>query len=218
MTSLRDRLRATPAVTGTAPAFDPDQVPIEPTELLLAWLDDALASGVPEPHAVTLATVDAEGAPDARVLVLKDVSSAGELELASTAEAAKSRQLDGNPHAALSVYWPARARAIRVRGVAHRAPAADAAADLLARGPHSRALVLVGRQGEPLDDEAEHDRLVAEAVAAIEQDPELVSPSWILWRIAPSSYEFWQGDLGRDHARVRYERGADGWSHRRLWA
>lgn len=204
-------------MTGAAPAFDPAAVPDDPTTLLLDWLEDALASAVPEPHAITLATVDAEGAPDARVLVLKDVTADGELEVASSAEAAKSRQLDADPRAALSVYWPARARAIRVRGVAHRAPAEDAAADLLARGVHSRALVLVGRQGRALDDQEEHDRLVAEAAARIEREPDLVSPGWLLWRIAPVSYEFWQGDPGRDHLRVRYELDAGAWRHRRLW-
>jgi pyridoxamine 5'-phosphate oxidase len=216
--TLRDRLRATPAVTGDAPAFDPATVPGDPGALLLAWLDDAIGVGVPEPHAITLATVDAGGAPDARVLILKDVTPAGELEVASTVEAAKSRQLDADPRCALSVYWPARARAIRVRGTAHRAPATDAAADFLARSPHSRALVVAGRQGSTLDDVSEHDRLIAEAEAHLEQDPRLGADRWTLWRITPQSYEFWQGDPGRDHIRVAYEKGADGWSHRRLWA
>jgi len=219
MISLRQTLRDTPAVTGTAPAFDPDAAPADPTGLLLDWLLDAIRTEVPEPHAVTLSTVDADGAPDARVLILKDVNGVtGELEVASTEEAQKSRQLSADPRCAISVYWPARARAIRVRGIAHRAPAEAAAADLLARGLHSRALVLVGRQGAPLDDIDEHDRLVADAITRLEAEPGLVSPSWTLWRIAPESYEFWQGDLGRDHLRVRYEKGADGWSHRRLWA
>jgi len=218
MSSLRDRLRATPSVTGTAPAFDPASAPDDPRTLLLGWLEDALGAGVPEPHAVTLATVDAEGAPDARVLILKDVAADGALEVATAAEAAKSRQLAADPRCAVSVYWPARARAIRVRGTAHRAPAEDAAADLLARSPHSRALVLLGRQGDPLDDLAEHDRAVAAAEARVTAQPDLVSPGWTLWRIVPESYEFWQGDAGRDHLRVRYERGAGGWSHRRLWA
>lgn len=219
MRSLRHILRDTPAVTGTAPAFDPDAAPTDPTELLLEWLLDAIRQEVAEPHVVTLSTTDTDGSPDSRVLILKDVNGiTGELEVASAEEAAKSRQLAADPRCALSVYWPARARAIRIRGTAHRAPLEDAAADLRARGLHSRALVLVGKQGDPLDDVAEHDRLVADAVARLEAEPELVSPSWTLWRIAPSAYEFWQGDLGREHLRVRYEKGADGWSHRRLWA
>jgi pyridoxamine 5'-phosphate oxidase len=205
-------------VTGTAPAFDPDRAPDDPRVLLLGWLSDALEAGVPEPHAVTLATVDADGAPDARVLILKDVTAAGELEVASAAEAAKSRQLDGEPRCAVSVYWPGRARAIRVRGTAHRAPGADAAADFLARAPRSRALVLAGGQGEPLADVAEHERLVAEAEARIAREPGLVAGNWLLWRIAPVAYEFWQGDTGRDHIRVRYERDAAGWRHERVGA
>lgn len=212
MASLRDRLRAVPSVTGTAPAFDPATAPDDPRPLLLDWLEDAMAAGVLEPLAMTLATADEDGA-DARVLMLKDVTAAGELEVATTAEAAKSRQLDADPRCAVSVYWRERARAIRVRGVARRAPAEDAAADFLARSPHSRALVLAGRQGESLDPD-EHRRLVEEAEERIAKDPGLVAVNWILWRIAPIAYEFWQGDVGRAHIRLRYEHDDAGWRHK----
>jgi pyridoxamine 5'-phosphate oxidase len=185
---LRELLRSTPTVTGWAPAFDPDQAPGDPAGLLLDWLRDAIAAGVPEPHAVTLSTFDATGAPDARVLILKDVAADGSLEIGTVAESAKAEQLAGDPRCALSVYWPARARAIRVRGAAIRMDDASAAADFAARSPEARALV------------------------------EAQGQHWTLWRIAPSSYEFWQGDPGRDHLRLRYEKGADGWSRRRLRA
>jgi pyridoxamine 5'-phosphate oxidase len=214
--SLRDRLRAVPSVTGTAPAFDTDAAPDDPRALLLAWLDEAIESSVREPLAVTLATVDETGAPDARVLMLKNVTADGAWEVATTAESAKSRHLDRDPRAALSVYWREQARAVRMQGRAHRASAADAAADFLARSPRSRALVIGGRQGEPVGDPAEHAARIAEAEDRIARDPGLVAENWVVWRITPIAYEFWQGDLGREHLRVRYDDGADGWSHRRL--
>lgn len=214
MPSLRDRLRAVPSVTGTAPDFDPAAAPADPRLLLLEWLEDALDAGVREPLAITLATTGADGA-DARVLMLKDVTAAGELEIATTAESAKSRQLDADPRCAASVYWRERGRAIRVRGTARRAPIADAAADFLARSPHSRALVLAGRQGEPFEVE-ERARRVAEAEQRVTDDPGLVAENWVLWRITPTAYEFWQGDTGRDHIRVRYEPTDAGWRRERI--
>jgi pyridoxamine 5'-phosphate oxidase len=214
MPTLRERLRAVPSVTGSAPAFDPASAPDDPRLLLLDWLDDALDAGVLEPLAITLATTGADGA-DARVLMLKDVTPSGELEIATTAEAAKSRQLELEPRCAVSVYWRERARAIRMRGVAHRASAADAAADFLARSPHSRALVLAGRQGAPIDP-AERAHAVAEAEERIAREPGLIAENWVLWRIDPTAYEFWQGDDGRDHIRVRYEKDDAGWRHERV--
>lgn len=209
MPSLRERLRAVPSVTGTAPAFDPASAPEDPRALLLDWLEDALAARVLEPLAITLATTGSDGA-DARVLMLKDVTAAGELEIATTAESAKSRQLDADPRCAASVYWRERARAIRVRGVAHRAPAEDAATDFLARSPHSRALVLAGRQGDAVEP-VERRRAVAEAEERIAREPALVAENWVVWRIVPNAYEFWQGDVGRDRIRVRYTGDGAGW-------
>jgi pyridoxamine 5'-phosphate oxidase len=188
MTTLRDRFRSVPSVTGSAPAFDPDAVPADPQHLLRAWIDDAISAGVVEPLAITVATVDADGTPDARVLIVKDVDDDGALEIATVAESAKVAQLEANPRCAVSVYWPARARQIRLRGVAERKDDASAAADFAARSPQARALV---------EQNGEH---------------------WTLWRIVPSSYEFWQGDPSREHLRVGYKKGADGWSHRRLRA
>ena len=83
--------------------------------LSLTWLDDALAAGVAEPHAMTLSTVDAEGRPDARTLILKEVDRLG-WAFASTRSSAKGRQLAMHPAAAPSFWWPARVRAVRVRG------------------------------------------------------------------------------------------------------
>ncbi|MDO5682316.1 MAG: hypothetical protein Q4G46_05760 [Propionibacteriaceae bacterium] len=71
--SLAEQLRAIPSLTGTAPALDLTQLPADPTALFREWLEVALRHGVREPHAVSLATVDADGVPDARTLILKDV-------------------------------------------------------------------------------------------------------------------------------------------------
>lgn len=125
-------LRGLPSLVGEAPAFDPASLPADPVALFLEWLGVAVRAGVPEPHAMTLSTVDAAGAPDARVLILKDVDVRG-WAFASTASSSKGRQLRQRPAAALSFWWQPLVRAVRVRGEVVEASREESLADLRAR-------------------------------------------------------------------------------------
>lgn len=118
-------LRAQPTLTGTAPLFR-------------EWLRAAAAAGVPEPHAATLATVDADGIPDARTLILKDVDARG-WAFAGARSSRKAAQLGARPAAALNLWWQPQRRAIRVRGTVEEASAAESDADLAARSESARA-------------------------------------------------------------------------------
>lgn len=129
---IRARLRTIPSLTGTPPALDETLLPQDPAELFLTWLNAAVATGVPEPHVVTLSTVDAEGVPDARPLMLKDVDERG-WAVAGLASSHKGRQLAGQPAAALSVYWQPVARVVRMRGPVVEASREECLADLRAR-------------------------------------------------------------------------------------
>ncbi|GAA1825849.1 pyridoxine/pyridoxamine 5'-phosphate oxidase [Agromyces salentinus] len=218
MTTLRDRLRSTPSIVGRPPHFDPSNAPDEPRALFVDWLEVALAAEVAEPHALTLSNVDPDGRPDARILVLKDVTADGSFEIATGDESAKGRQLGADPHVALTFYWTPLARSVRVRGLAERATPAESASDFRARNAAAKAIALAGRQSAPLLDLEERDRIVAERLARLESEPDLVSPEWTVWRVRPASIEFWQGDPGRNHLRLRYERTEHGWDRLQLWA
>lgn len=141
--SNASRLRAVPTLTGGAPALDLAALPPDPVALFWEWFDDALAADVPEAVAATLATVDVDGLPDARVLILKDVDERG-WAVAGPASSGKGVQLAANPVAALSLWWQPMARAIRVRGRVVEASAEESAADLAARSPAARATVAPG--------------------------------------------------------------------------
>lgn len=121
-------LRAQPSLTGSAPALDLDALPADPDDLFRAWITAAAEAGVPEPHAATLATVDADGLPDARTLILKDVSPRG-WAFASARSSAKCAQLAAAPAAALAFWWQPILRAVRVRGSVEEATAEESAAD-----------------------------------------------------------------------------------------
>lgn len=131
-------LRAQPSLTGSAPALDLDALPADPDDLSRAWITAAADAGVPEPHAATLATVDADGLPDARTLILKDVSPRG-WAFASARSSAKGAQLASAPAAALAFWWQPIVRAVRVRGSVEEATAEESAADLAARSAAARA-------------------------------------------------------------------------------
>lgn len=127
-----EMLRSVPSLVGTPPHLDLQELPSNPEELFLQWLATALEAGVAEPLAMALATVDANGAPDARVLILKDVGAEG-WAFASERSSEKGRQLAAAPAAALSFWWQPQMRAVRVRGRVVEAHPDESAADLARR-------------------------------------------------------------------------------------
>lgn len=136
-------LRGLPSLTGQAPPLDVRDVPADPVALFRELLADAVACGVAEPHSMTLATVDAEGTPDARTLILKDVGEHG-WAFAGHRRSAKAAQLAVHPAAALSFWWQPLMRAVRVRGRVLQASADEASADLAARSPAARSGIAEG--------------------------------------------------------------------------
>ncbi|WP_083976549.1 pyridoxal 5'-phosphate synthase [Kitasatospora azatica] len=215
---VREWLRSLEVFAGPLADFDPAAAPADPVELFLGWLREAVAVGVPDPHAMTLSTVGEDGGPDARVLILKNVDGDG-WQFAVHAGSPKGRQLADRPRAALTFYWPLLGRQVRVRGAVEPAPAEQSAADLLARSSSARAEVLLGRQSEHLADTEERDRALRTALARIESEPALVSPEWRLCTLVPTAVEFWQADKGRLHDRLRYERPDrhSAWERHALW-
>jgi pyridoxamine 5'-phosphate oxidase len=209
-------LRGLPSLAGPLPGFDPEAAPADPDQLFELWLAEAIDAGVVEPHAMTLSTVDPVGRPSARVLILKYLD-AGCWAFASGSGSRKGKELANTPWAALTFYWPALGRQVRVRGPVEVADAAESAADFLARSPGARGGGLVGKQSEPLTDLAERDRVLDEATTRAAADPALVAPEWTVYRVVADEVEFWQGDERRRHVRVRYTRAGLAWDRALLW-
>ncbi|RMI12810.1 pyridoxine/pyridoxamine 5'-phosphate oxidase [Cellulomonas triticagri] len=213
---IADLLRGLPALTGDLPEVDPYALPADPVEAFERWFADAVAAGVPEPHAVTLATAGADARPAARVVLLADVVD-GAFVIATDSRAGKSQHLSANPHAALTFYWQPLGRQVRLSGPVHALDAAACAADFLRRSPSARAAALASRPGEALHSPAEMVAAVAEARTRVDRDPRLVLPTWQLWGVVPEVVELWQGDHDRAHLRVRYSRTGGGWTRRLDW-
>ncbi|WP_223242551.1 pyridoxal 5'-phosphate synthase [Streptomyces sp. CBMA123] len=220
--SVPELLLGRPPMARPLPSFDHEAAPAEPGPLFLDWLATALDAGVLDPQALTLSTVDADGMPDARVLVLRDVDSAGTgWNFSAAADSPKGRQLAHHPAAALSVYWPQLGRQVRVRGTVERAADLVAAAEFATRSPAARIGALVGRQSEPLGGLTEYDEAVKVARRRLEATPDAVAPGHAVYTLWAHEVEFWQGDAQRRHVRLRYTRTgpvrAPEWSRTLLW-
>jgi pyridoxamine 5'-phosphate oxidase len=213
---LTKRLRELPVLTRSASPLEPADAPEHPAELFLTWLNEAIDSGVSEPHAMTLSTVDGAGRPDSRVLLLKGLDD-GRWIFATSRASRKGAEIAEVPWAAANFYWPALGRQVRVRGSVVDAGADASARDFLERPPSSRAASLASRQSQPLTDPGELDTALADATAEIEADPGLVPDHWGLFHLSPDEVEFWQADPDRRHLRLRYELKARKWSRQRLW-
>ncbi|MCM2579009.1 pyridoxine/pyridoxamine 5'-phosphate oxidase [Streptomyces meridianus] len=200
------------------PGFDPDAAPADPLPLFRRWLCEAADAGQPEPHVMSLATADADGRPDARIVVLHDADEHG-WHFGSHAGSRKGRQLADRPEAALIFYWHTVGRQVRVRGTVTTAAPEESAADLHARSTGALAAALVGRQSEVLPSVAELERASDDAWQRAQDQPEADVPSWTLYRLDPDEVEFFQGDARRRHVRLRYRRhaGGDVWTRELLW-
>ncbi len=216
MTETRAYLRGLEVFAGELPAFDPEAAPDRPETLFLDWLTAAVDAGVREPHAMTVSTLGTDGTPSARVLLLKNVDAHG-WQFAVHTDSPKGRDVLGHPAAALTFYWPALARQIRVRGPVEAASAEESAADYLARSTGSRAEASTGKQSRPLESRQVLDLAVKQALERITADPGLVLPEWILYTVRAEQVEFWQGDKQRKHTRLRYERDGENWTRGQLW-
>ncbi|MFC7375011.1 MULTISPECIES: pyridoxal 5'-phosphate synthase [unclassified Brachybacterium] len=115
MSELADRLRALPAFPEDMPVLHPENVPEDPDELFLSWLDDAIASGARQPHAMTFQTVLADGTPVGRTLILKDVDENG-YHVSTRNTSRKARQLEQNPRAAMTFFWRESGRQVQIIG------------------------------------------------------------------------------------------------------
>lgn len=199
------------------PGFDAAAAPQEPLALFREWFVHAAEAGQAEPHTMTLATVDAEGRPDVRTLMLHDADERG-WHFASHATSAKGVQLAGQPAAALGFYWPAVGRQVRVRGRVGACGPQESRADLAVRSRGALAAALTGHQSEVLGSREELVRASAAAWERAGAEPDAPAPTWTRYVLDAAEVEFFQGDAARRHVRLRYRRTPAGdWARELLW-
>ncbi|MEO5322026.1 pyridoxamine 5'-phosphate oxidase [Mesorhizobium sp. CC13] len=189
----------------------------EPFRLFAAWLKDATASEPNDPNAVALATVDPDGLPDARMVLLKGFDEQG-FVFYTNFESAKGREILATMKAAMCFHWKSLRRQVRVRGPVEIVTDAEADAYFASRPRGSRIGAWASKQSRPLESRFALEKAVAEYTAryAIGEIPR--PAYWSGFRIVPSQIEFWHDRPFRLHDRVVFTRNAaGGWDKDRLY-
>ncbi|MCO6055629.1 pyridoxamine 5'-phosphate oxidase [Pseudomonas sp. MOB-449] len=201
----------------TRDGLSEDQAPAEPFSLFQHWFGDAVKTEqLPvEPNAMTLATVDAQGRPHCRVLLLKGLDERG-FTFFSNYDSAKGEQLAANPFAAMTFFWPALERQVRIEGQVERVTPGESDAYYQVRPLGSRLGAWASPQSQVIRDRAELESLLAQTEQRFLDQAPACPPHWGGYRLLPERIEFWQGRPSRLHDRLNYRLQSGAWVRERL--
>jgi pyridoxamine 5'-phosphate oxidase len=188
----------------------------DPIARFSAWLAEAEASEPNDPNAVALATVNADGQPSVRMVLLKGLSADG-FVFYTNQQSRKADDLRAVPRAALLFHWKSLRRQVRVEGAVSAVTDAEADAYFASRGRISQLGAWASDQSRPLDSRATLEAQLAEVTARFDGQDVPRPPHWSGYRVAPERIEFWQDGAHRLHDREVYERDGTEWRTGRLF-
>jgi pyridoxamine 5'-phosphate oxidase len=186
----------------------------DPMQQFALWLDQAVAALLPEPNAMTLATVASDGRPSTRIVLVKGFDARG-LVWYTNYQSRKGRELAANPFAALQFHWVELERVVRIEGRVERTSAEESDRYFASRPLDSRIGAWASPQSEVIASRAVLVANAAKASARYLLDPPRPA-HWGGYRLMPDAFEFWQGRRSRLHDRLRYRLSAGAWVRERL--
>ena len=186
----------------------------DPFDQFARWFDEAVAASLPEPNAMTLATVDAAGSPGARIVLLKAVDGRG-FVFHTNYESRKGRELAANPRVALLFFWIELERQVRIEGAAERVSDEESDAYFAQRPHDSQLSAWASPQSAPIADRAWLEAALTAVGARFSGDVPR-PPNWGGVRVVPDRFEFWQGRPSRLHDRLVWARDGGRWAIGRL--
>lgn len=195
---------------------DSDRTDLDPFALFEEWFALAREVEPNDPHAMAVASVDADGMPDVRMVLLNARDARG-FCFFTNFESDKGRQLLANPKAAMVMHWKSLRRQVRVRGPVEVVSAEEADAYFGSRAVGSQIASSASEQSRPLRSRAELLTRVADLTATVGEGPVVRPQHWSGFRIVPTSIEFWKDGEFRLHDRVRFTRDGGEWVSSRLY-
>lgn len=199
----------------TQHVLDESSVPADPLAFFGQWLDEALAAQVNEPTAMHLATIDADGFPSGRIVLLKALDSRG-FSFFTNRSSRKGRAIAHDARVALTFFWPELERQVRILGKAQQLSDDESDSYFASRPRASQLGAWASMQSEALESRAKMEARFAEAAAKFEGKDVPRPPYWGGYIVSPLSIEFWQGRRSRMHDRIAFSRDAKRWKRVRL--
>ncbi|MBY0422184.1 MAG: pyridoxamine 5'-phosphate oxidase [Parvularculaceae bacterium] len=210
-----------PTPSDEAYAVDADQGEVftrdDPHALFENWFALALAKEPNDPNAMALATVDPEGQPDVRMVLLKDYDARRGLSFHTSLDSAKGRQMTANPQAALLFHWKSIRRQVRFRGAVSRVSDAEADAYFATRARGARIGAWASKQSRPMEGRFALEKAVASETLRFGIGDIPRPDHWVGFRLEPRVVEFWVNRPFRLHDRMLFTRDGSGWSTTRLY-
>ena len=188
----------------------------DPIALFGAWLREAGAAEVNDPSAMTLATVDADGMPNSRMVLLKGFDAAG-FVFYTNSQSAKGRELAAIPKAALSFHWKSLRRSVRIRGDVEVVTDAESDAYFATRARSAQIGAWASAQSEVLPDRLALEKKIAQVGLRFGLAKVTRPPHWLGYRVKPQTIEFWRDRPFRLHERLSFARAGEGWTTTRLY-